>query len=256
MRRSRLGREFARFRFPAGLQFRQRMHFARPILVFVLPEGIQEREERIGIRYPGGGRRVRARDANLGDIKLSRRLGIGNEQENLRDVGWIHRARTARTDRVPAHAEQLPVQPIIVGAPQRHGQQTRLTGIQREGTIDTMPGAIRAGIIHPAMQGRAVGPCIPNRHCHARVRRQIPMPIRRGQRHARPSLPGTRGEPEHGSLRRWDQAEPGIVGRKSGELGCRVEVEQNPVRGPSRHRAEQCKKQLREQKSKVMMFKA
>ena len=209
--RAGLRGEFLRLLLAPGREVGERMRLAGPVLVPVLAERVYEREKRIGVRHPGGRRRVSAGGADAGDLEevVGRRLG--HEDEHLRDVRRINRTLPAGRDRVAHHAEEFSVERIVGCAAQRNLQCAGLAGAERQRAGEAMVHAVGARIIHAAMDGDRLGACVPDFERDLAEGGKVPMPARRRQSDARPGFPVAGG---HAQGRR--RAE---FGRRHGRVG-------------------------------------
>ncbi len=183
---ARVGGELGCLLLAPGRQVGLRFHFARPVLVPVLAEGVDEGEERFGICHPGRGRRVGARGANILDLEHVVGGRFADEHQQLSDAPGIHRSRTARPDRVAPHPEELAPQLVIVGPLQGHLQDFCGSGVDRRRGGHAMLRAVGPLIINPAIHRDPVGAAVPHLHSDLRVCRKVPRPARRPQSDAGP----------------------------------------------------------------------
>ena len=168
------------------------MDLARPVLVDVLAEGVDQ-----GKQFGGVGRRrlaIRAAGPHVGDQKSVIGLGTRHEDQELIDVGRVDAALLAPSAREAAHAEQFAPQCLGHFPGQRHAQGLLLGGLQADVARQAAGDAVGPGVVHAQGDLDRLAADIRHVDRHALRGREVPAAAGGVERDPRPLVLVSRGD--------------------------------------------------------------
>ena len=214
-------------------QLRPRVRLAGPVFVDVLPELVNEREERLGRHRSGG-------PAGANGVYREGVIGLRgvDEDHHLRDVGRVERAGPAGGH--AAHADDFRRRDELHGA-RVQGNRNRpfRPDAQRRRAADAVLHAVGPRVVHATKHANRRGAHVGHVDRHIPPARQVPPAPRRHQRNTGPFPLMPRLQPQRLALPRRHLRDLHVVGLQRRDVQGPVEVQQNLVaadRGARRHR--------------------